>query len=203
MQRKIDRTFLLRFAVGSLWLAAAVGLWLAGTQVANAQGPSCAWPLKTIGGRPLNVAAPDTNANYWTMPINTALYSSVVIHGSFPMARFISLTTYTAPGNVYAWINDDAIAPDPGSSNPFQPGASTGTGTNYSVTAEQGPQGVAIGNTIHLPSSLLAWIIYRVYVPNKGQNCMGGASLPTLTLVGPSGTQTLLPVCAAAACPSG
>ena len=74
----------------------------------QAQGAvPCSWPLETSVDSLLNVAYPDTNAAYWTMPIDTSRWSSVLITGTFPAARFVSFTTYDAQGQAVEGLFDD------------------------------------------------------------------------------------------------
>ena len=61
----------------------------------------CSWPLETSVDSLLNVAYPDTNAIYWTMPIDTARWRGMIITGRFPATRFMSFTSYDALGFAY------------------------------------------------------------------------------------------------------
>ena len=55
------------FLLGLVFLAVTLG-----PSAAAAQGlPVCSWPLETTGTGPSNVAYPDTDATYWTMPFDT------------------------------------------------------------------------------------------------------------------------------------
>ena len=85
---------------------------------AQGQGlPLCGWPLETTGSGITNVAYPDTNATYWTMPLGSERWKSVVISGVW----FFSFTSYVAQGSPVdnGSLNDVDIAPDAGSTNPF------------------------------------------------------------------------------------
>ena len=65
----------------------------------HAQGAvPCSWPLETSVDSRLNVAYPDTNAVYWTMPIDTSLWRGMVVTGRFPATRFASFTSYDTKG---------------------------------------------------------------------------------------------------------
>src|SRR5215211_1300636 len=90
--------------------------------------PPCSWPLETSVDSLLNVAYPDTNAIYWTMPIDTARWSGMIITGHFPAARFMSLTSYDAQGAAIEGLLDYQIRPDKGSRNPFDPGKAAARG---------------------------------------------------------------------------
>ena len=75
------------FLLGLVYLAVMLG-----PGAAAAQGvPVCSWPLETTGTGPSNVAYPDTNATYWTMPFDSNRWKELVITGAYPEARFFSL----------------------------------------------------------------------------------------------------------------
>jgi hypothetical protein len=79
--------------------------------------PVCSWPLETTGKGISNVAYPDTNATYWTMPFDSVRWKSIVITGAYPQARFFSFVSYNASGSVvedHGSLNDVDINPDPG-----------------------------------------------------------------------------------------
>ena len=101
---------------------------------ASAQSvPSCAWRLESIGGSgSFNAFYPDTDASYWTMPVDTAQWKQVILQGQYPQSRFFSFTTYVAKGSTADGIYDINIDPDVGSSNPFRRGSS-GQQDNYTV----------------------------------------------------------------------
>jgi len=54
--------------------------------------PVCSWPLESTGSGITNVAYPDTNATYWTMPFDSVRWKSIIITGQYPEARFFSLS---------------------------------------------------------------------------------------------------------------
>jgi hypothetical protein len=174
-----------------------LGALLALQLSAQAQGlPLCSWPLETTGSGITNVAYPDTNATYWTMPLDSTRWKSVVISGTYPQARFFSFTSYVAKGSVVdnGVLTDVDIAPDAGSTNPF---VTTDSGPHkYTVTASLSePSGSS--NFLPLGNTQLVWIIYRIYVSDKGLDREAGVPLPTITLVGRDGRSHT-----PAACPS-
>jgi hypothetical protein len=193
-------------------------------RAAEAQAlPLCSWPLETSVDSLLNVAYPDTNASYWTMPIDTAHWSGMVITGTFPAARFMSLTSYDAHGAAVEGLLDYQIRPDAGGNNPFNPdesGAPALDSGSYTVIVRQtaeasganshrrlvrgeiflpfitkGPLLAATPNFLSLSGDRLGWIIYRIYVPNNGENQQGGVDLPAVTLVAHDGSQLALSPC--------
>jgi hypothetical protein len=46
-----------------------------------------------------------------------------------------------------------------------------------------------------MADSTLGWIIYRIYVPDKGKDRQGGVDLPAVTLVAQDGSRQLLSPC--------
>jgi hypothetical protein len=80
----------------------------------------CGWPLETTGVGATNVAYPDTDATYWTMPFDSTTSAEMRITGQFPAARFMSFTAYDAEGGDAVALIDEDIVPAAGS-NPFTP----------------------------------------------------------------------------------
>jgi len=159
---------------------------------ASAQSlPSCAWRLETDGSGITNVAYPDTDATYWTMPVDTTQWKQVILQGQYPRSRFFSVTTYVAQGAASDAILDINIDPDAGSSNPFRR-RSSGQQHDYTVNVG-GPSGQT--NQVNFGDTPLAWIIYRIYVPNRGLDEMGGVPLPAVTLVDANGGRHSIAPC--------
>jgi hypothetical protein len=148
--------------------------------------PVCSWPLETTGSGITNVAYPDTNATYWTMPFDSDRWHSIVIKGTYAKARFFSFVSYVAQGSVVAnngSLNDVDIDPDPGSTNPFKQGSDPNAPHFYTVTASRSATGSET-NFLQLGDTRLVWIIYRIYVPDAGLDRQAGAPLPTITVIG-------------------
>lgn len=161
-------------------------------RIAAAQPSStCAWPFEITPHGAGNWAWPDTIARYWAMPFD-AQYVQMTIHGTYPIARYMSFVAYNGevPTSTDGWLYDAQIAPDPGSSNPFAPPG--GSGGTYTVTVVRGqsPGGNVIGA---LPG--FEWVVLRVYVPDEGENSMGGVPLPRITLTDGNGNTESLPQC--------
>jgi hypothetical protein len=177
--------------------------------LAAAQSPLiCSWPLETTGSGITNIAYPDTNATYWTMPVNTARWKGVQIKGTYPHARFMSFVVYDATGSVVQIngkeqnLNDVNINPDAGNSNPFRQDVVAGQPQNYTIDFAASPL-LGPTNFLQFGDSRLAWIIYRIYVPNKehlGPNKIvvdrqAGVPLPTVSLIDQGGAAHPLPAC--------
>jgi hypothetical protein len=147
--------------------------------------PLCTWPVESTGQGILNVATQDTNTTYWFMPIDTSLWSSVVIQGTYPEARFFNFTSYDGTGSLIGTIADSQIAPDPGSTNPF----ATPTANephNYTVTLGNGGSGS--DNVLNVGGSRLVFIVFRVIVPDQGLDKTGGVGLPAVSFVARDGS---------------
>jgi hypothetical protein len=137
-----------------------------------------------------NVLFPDANATYWYTHFTLPAGGSVVLHGQFPHARSMFLFNYhlVAPAD---GLNDVQIAPDPGSTNPFLPGANrAATNRSYTITVTSSPPPAAglprAPNTIYAGQTSIQ-LIYRVYLPDQEQDQTGGAGVPDATFVSPSG----------------
>jgi hypothetical protein len=158
---------------------------------ANAQlFPLCSWPIESTGGGLTNAFFPDTNATYWMMPLDTTQWKAMVIKGEYPEARFFSFVTYLGTGAAADSMIDADIAPDPGGTNPF---ASTNAVGPYNYTVTIG--GVGSANHLQFGGTRLAFVIYRVYVPDKGLNRMGGVALPSVSVVAADGHTRALEPC--------
>ena len=154
--------------------------------------PVCSWPFESTGQGITNVATPDANATYWVMPIDTSLWSAMVIQGTYPEARFFNFSTYSATGSLTDTVYDSHIAPDPGSTNPFATTAAAGS-HNYTVTVGTGSLGSS--NLLSAGGSRLAFVVLRVYLPDKGLDRTGGFGLPAVSLVAPNGAMRRLQPC--------
>jgi hypothetical protein len=163
------------------------------------QGQVCAWPLVATL-ETFNLAAPDANATYFIMPYILPPGSALLVRGTYPFARYMSVTTNVGhPGGagleVLAGVPDRAIAPDPGSTNPFDSGDAPADSAQrrytVRVTPSTGVGGTSSANT--LPSQApgreeeLGLLIYRLYMPDDPADRPGGVPLPDLTLVDAAG----------------
>ena len=50
-------------------------------------------------------------------------FARLVLHGQYPHARYMSVSSYRANDSLVDELHDAGIRPDPGSTNPFQAGA--------------------------------------------------------------------------------
>jgi hypothetical protein len=108
------------------------------------------------------------------------------IDGIFPYARYTSWNIYDPLLRPFDHRADIDLAPDPGSANPFLPGATWRTPVSQRhytlyITFDQGFKPGP--NTIYVdpaknPSGVFT---LRVYVPDKGRDMTGGVGLPQVT----------------------
>ncbi|HSU31580.1 MAG TPA: hypothetical protein VLJ11_10110 [Bryobacteraceae bacterium] len=89
------------------------------------------------------------------------------------------------------WIS----IPNPRSTNPFPSNAVPGGPEYYTVTVSRSAPTGDEANFLQLGDTQLAWIIYRIYVPNKGLERNAGVPLPTITLIGYDGKSQTVPSC--------
>ena len=76
----------------------------------------------------------DFNANYYVFPYEVDTDIEIVIKGQFPYARYMSFTLAGQIDTVIATAPDRVLIPDPGSTNPFLPGANwNADNRNYTV----------------------------------------------------------------------
>jgi hypothetical protein len=133
----------------------------------------CAWPFIS-DVQTLNAFYPDTNATYWIAPYIALPGSQLIVQGTYPNARFMSLNTYDRLGSSVGALYDAAIAPDAGSTNPFVDPAS-GPGGRFTVTITP-PQDLAP----YPPRQHHPWAAARASQPSPG-----GARLCRLSRVRP------------------
>jgi hypothetical protein len=154
--------------------------------------PVSSWPVEVTGQGILNVATPDTNSTYWVMAIDTSLWSSIVIHGTYPQARAFNFTSYDSKGSLIGTVSDSQIAPDSGSTNPFT-AAMADRPNNYTVTV--GTSGIGSSNVLDVGENRLVFIVHRVIVPNQGLDRSGGVGAPAVRFVARDGSVLQPPPC--------
>ena len=157
--------------------------------------PVCSWPVESTGQGILNVATQDTNTTYWFMPIDTSRWKSVVIQGIYPNARFFNFATYDQRGLLTDTLFDSDIVPDSGGSNPFRMTATGSGSANASYTVNIGAGNAGSANFLSVRGNRLAFMVYRVIVPDKGLDRTGGVGVPAVSLVAQDGTVRRLRPC--------
>jgi hypothetical protein len=159
---------------------------------AAAQGAdqTCLLALTKFDAATINVAYPDDSAQYYSGAYQLAPGSRIRIHGRFPHARYMSFNVYDAAQRPLDGIADVAIRPDTGSGNPFLIGAErTFEQRDYTVFIDTGPKPEAPApNTLYTGTgqngapNTSGTFIYRIYIPDRGRDDMGGVGLPTVTV---------------------
>ena len=195
----------LRLALVVAFTALLAALPTAGAR-ADLAPNSCGWATR-IGADQLNLAFPDTAAEYWIAEVPMPTGGSIQLSGLYPHARYMSFIDYTAVAQSIDGLADVQIAPDGGSTNPFQPGADrNATRRSYTVDVVNAsvPPGAgrapntlysasADGSRVSPPGTVL--LIYRVYEPDSGLDIAGGDGLPTITVIDATGACAELPRC--------
>src|ERR671914_1174282 len=158
------------------------------TASAQSADLTCQFALTRLDHTTTNVLALDTNAVYWASPYVAAPGSRIRIEGHYPYARYISWNVYDAAGRPIDALSDVQLDPDPGSSNPFLPGADRfALPRTYTAWIEFGPRPAEPApNTLYTGASPGGQFWYRVYVPDAGGDAKGGVPLPKVTLNGPA-----------------
>jgi hypothetical protein len=173
---------------GVVMLAAPAG--------ASAQGvdTTCQFALTRLDATTTNALALDTNAVYWGGTYAALPGTRIHIEGHYPHARYISWNVYDSAARPIDALSDVQLAPDPGSSNPFLPGADrTVTQRSYTAFIEVGPRPAQPApNTLYTGDSRGGTFLYRVYVPDDGRDQKGGVPLPRVTLESADGGEAPL-----------
>jgi hypothetical protein len=134
----------------------------------------------------VNVVFPDSSAQYWSATYRAVPGTHIRIDGVYPYARYTSWNVYDPLLRPFTHTYDAQIAPDPGSANPFLPGADRRTPVaerhytlyiTFDAGFKPGP------NTIYVDPSKnpVGVFTLRVYVPDKGKDVTGGVGLPQVT----------------------
>src|SRR4051812_726 len=147
---------------------------------------TCALTATRFDADTVNVLFPDSSAQYWTGSYRAVPGTHIRIDGVYPYARYTSWNVYDPILRPFTHTYDAQIAPDPGSQNPFLPGADRLTPVaqrHYTlyITFDQdfkpGP------NTIYVDPSKnpTGFFTLRVYVPDRGLDVTGGVGIPQVT----------------------
>ncbi len=192
---------MIRIVPAACLLALAALPLLPATAQAASTDKGCAWLLEPTTDRE-NILYPESTTRYLAAVIPALPGGYVEIAGVFPHARYMSLQTYSTTLQSISNLHDMQIQPDPGSSNPYLPGADRNAAArNYTVRLQfaQAPAGNVPANTLYyLGSDALhvgAVLVYRIYLPDAGTQPFGGVPTPTLTEVLPGGARLTIPTC--------
>src|SRR5947209_4370835 len=168
--------------------AAVLALSFAVPALAKAQGvdQTCELTATRFDADTVNLLFPDSSAQYWSAHYVAVPGTRIRIDGVFPYARYTSWNVYDPALRPFAKKSDFELQPDPGSANPFLPGASRNTPVaqrhytlfiTFSADDHPGPNTIYVDPASH-PTGLFT---LRVYVPDAGRDATGGVGLPQVT----------------------
>ena len=174
-------------------------------------GPrDCFWSRGPVSKDPyINIAYPDASVFYWSATFTVPEGARLYLEGTFPHSRYMSLISYDGRGAPIESLADYLIVPDENSMNPFVEGASRNhKQRSYTVEILNLPSEIRRKEGVKLDlqtdirgadsqkeivqsNSLNATqygqgqqsIVYRIYVPDKDQDELGGVPLPEFILV--------------------
>jgi len=188
------------------------GLGAVCVPTAGAQGVdvTCQLALTRLEPTTTNALLLDTDAVYWVVTYNAVPGTRLRISGVFPHSRYISFNAYDPIARPVDSLSDYQIAPDAGSSNPFLPGADrTVSHRSYTAFVDFGaPPAHRARNTIYTgrtttgTPNFSGQLWYRVYMPDRGRDIMGGVGLPTIDLETQNGNGVPQSVCQNAQLPT-
>ena len=171
----------------------------ASTNVLDQPVANCFWS-EPVNREQSNSQFPDAGATYWFASITVPDGAVLRLQGDYPHARYASFMVYGPdpatglPGTPFDGLADIDIAPDGGSTNPFEVGADrTVEQRSYEVqlVGESVPADEAgrAANTLYGVNSgepaegdRTQELIYRVYIPDDGRNLLGDTGLPGVTV---------------------
>ncbi|MBL4797188.1 MAG: hypothetical protein JKY50_07230 [Oleispira sp.] len=156
-----------------------------------AQVNNCFWgDPYSIANPASNFAYPDTGATYWHAKYILPEGANLKLTGQYPYARYMSFNSYRNDATPAFALMDQDIAADTGSINPFTAGAERNNeNRDYQIQLQAGeaPQS-PLDNTLYDYAQTddqsigQTTLLYRVYVPNTGQDITGGTDLPQAEL---------------------
>jgi hypothetical protein len=198
----IPRTIALTLILGAL-----------GAVEARAQGvdTTCQFSFTRLDPTTANTLFLDTNAVYWVSGYQAAPGTRIRITGEFPYSRYTSWNVYDSSARPIDALADAKIEPDPGSSNPFLPGADrTKRPRNYTLflrfeprPRDPAPNTLYSGVTREGSPNFTGSFWLRMYIPDRGRDAKGGVPLPRITLErdGAAGTPPSVDACLEAQAP--
>jgi hypothetical protein len=168
--------------------AAALTAFLAAPLAASAAGvdQTCELTATRFDADTVNILFPDSSAQYWTAEYKAIPGTRIRIDGIFPYARYTSWNVYDPILRPFAKKSDFELQPDPGSANPFLPGADRTTPPeqrHYTLFITFDPADQPGPNAIYVDPAKnpVGVFTLRVYVPDAGRDETGGVGLPQVT----------------------
>lgn len=152
-----------------------------------AETSDCFWQGPYVIENPeTNFAYPDTGSSYWSAKYTLPEGATLRIKGDFPYARYMSINSYKTDASPADAISDSSIIPNKNAVNPFVDGNIRNSPNRaYTLTIAAGDVPTTrTANTLYdaAKDGEAALLVYRVYVPNKGKDLLGGVSLPKIEL---------------------
>jgi hypothetical protein len=166
-------------------LAAVMSIGLVALLDASASSAStlsgCSWNSQVGNGGSSGYGS-DTDAAYWSTSFFATPGAGIIVAGSFPQARYMSVTAYNSSGAADGvHLYDAQIQPVMGV-NPFQSGVSGGTGTYQVQIVAQSPPANPAPNTLYVgQNNALVYVLYRVYDPTNVSDPTGGVGVPQVS----------------------
>jgi hypothetical protein len=164
---------------------------------------TCELSLVRVDPNVVNVAYPDAAAIYYGVAYAGAPGTRIEVDGIYPHARYMSWTAYDPELRPIAALNDLHIAPAAGSADPFVVGAARNTPVTRrhyrlfidfgAAPADPAPNTIYTGNGENGTPNLAGTILYRIYMPDSGDDASGGVGLPVTTLEPTTVTQGTTP----------
>jgi hypothetical protein len=162
--------------------------FLAAPGPAQGQGvdKTCELTATRFDADTVNILFPDSSAQYWSAGYQAVPGTRIRIDGIFPYARYTSWNVYDPVLRPFAKKSDFELVPDPGSANPFLPGADRTTPIDqrhYTLFITFDPSDHPGPNTIYVDPATNPTGVFtlRVYVPDQGRDATGGVGLPQVT----------------------
>jgi hypothetical protein len=165
------------------------------TASATATTSGCAW-ANQIGAGGIQGFGADLDAGYWITSFLAIPGTTLTLSGSFPQARYMSISAYnTGDASIEPHLYDAEIDPATGA-NPFQSGVDPSATGTYQVQIVAQSPGTSAPNTLSVGTNNdLVYVMYRVYDPDDPSDPTGGAGIPQAQSTSALGVMTPLAGC--------
>ena len=178
----------------ALLLTATLLTPLSGGPAAAEDPQDCFW-TSVFDEENGNLFYPDTGVNYYLGRVNLPPGGELVVRGRYPHARYMSFNAYNEQFQPTDALADVDIAPERRSTNPYVAGNRRDLPRrDYTVrVVPDDLTGERRRNTVYLGDdgrpAYAASLVYRVYLPDRGQDQFGGVDLPEVAIRMPDGTE--------------
>jgi hypothetical protein len=171
---------------GMMLVAIVLGFAVPAAARAAGVDQTCELTATRFDADTVNVLFPDSSAQYWSAHYVAVPGTRIRIDGVYPYARYTSWNVYDPLLRPFAKRSDFELQPDPGSLNPFLPGADRTTPVGerhytlfitFDAADDPGPNTIFVDPSKH-PNGVFT---LRVYVPDQGRDVTGGVGLPQVT----------------------